>query len=1178
MYRLVRFPEFRLSGLPFSEGLLLFIVCLTGLFLNACSQNKDAQEQEEKVPLRMMAYKYLQKNQAGEAENAFLKAIKTTPDEILNYRDLAILYLTEGKYDLAEDIAKNGLAKQSNDIDLQKIRAEIYIHKKENQRAIEQLNDILKQDPKNAFAYYTLANLQPASQKSHLLKALSLSPDNVVIRLALAELFTQNKQADSATFYCQGIKKIAPEFSPALSARYSPILQSLQRNDFTKALASIASFRDLFKLTSSYTQSLSILEGPTLSIGYADFLSSEFLNKSVGNEGIAHFKFSDATTLFSNEVGKTANASSSVVAASDYSGTGEMYLYTSSVVAGKQNSHFLISKMGGFQENQAIDDLAHTERDFDADFVDYDNDGYLDLFVATANGIRLYKNNGDGTFMFKKDNIGLGNSANTQKMLFADLDQDGDLDLYAASTNRMYFFRNNSDGTFTEQANAMGLGLVGGVTDMDFADYDLDGDLDVITASETNGVHLLLNNRHAKFTDATVLAGLADPAFKGKAVAFADYNNDGMPDLFIAGSSGKNSVLKNTDGKRFTSDPSSKIITDALQQTSVQDAVFLDFDNDGYMDLLVAGTPANASAKGVHLFHNEAAKKFSDVSHLLPKTIPQAYQMRIVDFNEDGDDDVFLATSEGAKLLRNDSGDSNHFMQVRLTGLSYGNTKNNRLGIGAQVELKAGDLYQSKTITRAVTNFGVGPRSKLDAVRIIWPNGTPQVIADPSEKQRTLEAELQKGSCPFLFAWNGHKYEFVKDMMWRSALGMPMAINGKDTTYAFSDPSKEYLLIPGEKLQPQGNKYTLKITEELWEAVYFDKLNLIAVDHPESVDVFVDERFTLPPFPGKKVYPIANKQFPVTVLDGNGHNALPKVKAYDFDYIASFGIGKYQGLAEDHDLVLDLGNKAISDSLYLFLRGWIFPTDASINTAMTQSKAHRSSPPSLQVINRKGEWETVIPNIGFPMGKDKMVLVNLTGKFLTPNNRKVRIRTNMQIYWDEIFFATQQAKTPVNLHDMTMTGANLAFRGYSKSYPKGGPFGPHWFDYYTTTKGQKWRDLTGYYTRYGDVMPLLGQADDEYIIANSGDEITIDFDAQKLPSLPKGWKRDFLIYSEGWVKDGDLNTALGQTVTPLPFHRMPSYPYGRGVAYPTDEKHKQYQRQYNTRLITTDRFRQALLP
>jgi len=315
---------------------------------------------------------------------------------------------------------------------------------------------------------------------------------------------------------------------------------------------------------------------------------------------------------------------------------------------------------------------------------------------------------------------------------------------------------------------------------------------------------------------------------------------------------------------------------------------------------------------------------------------------------------------------------------------------------------------------------------------------------------------------------------------------------------------------------------------------------------------------------------------PLSARDEKGNDLLAKISAYDFQYAANFSIGKFQGIAENHELILDLGSKAKADSLTLFLRGWIFPSDASINTAVAQSDKYSVHPPSLQVINKKGEWETVIPNMGFPMGRDKMVIANLSGKFLTANDRRVKISTNMQIYWDQIFFSAGNVKAPVKMQDLNMVAANLNFRGYSADYRKGGPFGPEWFDYSPVTKGQKWRDLTGNYTRYGDVLPLLQKADDEYIIADGGDEISIDFDASKLAALPKGWKRDFLIYSDGWVKDGDLNTAHGQTVLPLPFHKMPSYPYGRNVAYPADKEHRGYQQKYNTRKVSTLDFRNAL--
>lgn len=182
----------------------------------------------------------------------------------------------------------------------------------------------------------------------------------------------------------------------------------------------------------------------------------------------------------------------------------------------------------------------------------------------------------------------------------------------------------------------------------------------------------------------------------------------------------------------------------------------------------------------------------------------------------------------------------------------------------------------------------------------------------------------------------------------------------------------------------------------------------------------------------------------------------------------------------------------------------------------------------------------------------------------------------MEIYWDYIFYAEDHKTGEVKITKTNPEKAHHHYRGFSRQFRKGGRYGPHWFDYQNVSTDQKWRDLVGYYTRYGDVVELLQDADDMYIIANAGDETTIDFDASQFPKLKKGWKRDFLIYSVGWVKDGDLNTAMGQTVSPLPFHGMSTYPYEKNEAYPTTKLHRDYQRKYNTRNIGTFSFRSML--
>jgi len=274
------------------------------------------------------------------------------------------------------------------------------------------------------------------------------------------------------------------------------------------------------------------------------------------------------------------------------------------------------------------------------------------------------------------------------------------------------------------------------------------------------------------------------------------------------------------------------------------------------------------------------------------------------------------------------------------------------------------------------------------------------------------------------------------------------------------------------------------------------------------------------------------------------------------------------------DLILDPGKFDPGKGFYLFLQGWIFPTDASINVAISQSQEMKVSPPCVQVVDKNGNWVTVIENLGFPMGKDKTVIADLTGKFLSDDHR-IRIRTNMEIYWDQIFWSDCSTESPVITNTLEPVRADIHYRGLSRGYRKGGRYGPHWFDYADVDTTRKWRDLTGNYTRYGDVLPLLQESDDKYIITNAGDETSVDFSDSNLPPLKNGWKRDFLIRSVGWVKDGDLNTAFGNTVLPLPFHHMKSYPPGENDRYPDDEDHRIYNREYNTRTVTSDGYMKA---
>ena len=505
-------------------------------------------------------------------------------------------------------------------------------------------------------------------------------------------------------------------------------------------------------------------------------------------------------------------------------------------------------------------------------------------------------------------------------------------------------------------------------------------------------------------------------------------------------------------------------------------------------------------------------------------------------------------------------------MNVELKGLGTGSGKNNAFGIGARVELRASEIYQTRVASGRRTHFGLGSHLKADVVRIEWPNGVPQTVYFPGTDQTVVERESLKGSCAFAYTWDGTRFRFVTDAMWRSALGMPLGLMGSTSAFAPAGASQEYLRIPGDALKPRDGRYLLQLTEELWETAYADEVKLLTVDHPDSVDVFVDERF-VPPGPVKlRLFQVAHRELPRSATDERGNDVLPALRESDDVFVSNLTPTQYQGVVQPHDLIMDLGPNAGTADTYLFLRGWIYPTDASINVALAQQHAIKLASPSFEVRDASGNWHTAIADIGFPSGKNKTMVIDLAGRFPTADHH-VRLRTNMQIYWDQAFVAPARSSSPTAIATLSPLSADLHSRGFSRTFRKGGRYGPYWFAYDDVTKDSPWRPITGAFTRFGNVLPLLQGPDDKYIIMGPGDETTISFDATSASSLPSGWKRDFLLYTDGWIKDSDLNTAFGTTVEPLPYHAARQYPFGPGDRYPADPQHARYLQEYDTRVV-----------
>jgi len=1147
----------------------------------------DQARSDSALTARTWGLAYLQQQQLPRAEAEFEKVVALAPDQALGYADLGLVYLREGRLRDAEAQLRRAAALDSSGSDIRLMLAEVYRLTGRAADARREVDGVLRRDSTDLRALYALAQLAARSadpverqrRETLLRHVLARAPANLVARLELVDLLLARGSAGAAAAELEALQRQLPQL-PREAARFFQRALVLARTGRpAEAAAQATQFHHAMEVTAAYQVGLERLGGSSGSSGAAAGYPVLTFNPNMAVPSddpravAAAIRFTDVTAGSGLEVvpALPESVASSLeravaLAVGDFDDDETQDLF----VAG----HLFRGNLGRFVEASAGAGLALPDRSVAAAFGDFDNDGRLDLYVATTGRGVLLRNEGGGKFRDVAAPEGPADSGAVGRALFSDLDHDGDLDLFLATPRGNRAYRNNLDGTFREMAAPMGLAMESS-RDAAAGDFDGDGRTDLVVIAADGRARLFHNLGQGRFEDVTAGSGLAAVRRAG-AVAVGDYDNDGFLDLFLTSLDGTDPALYlNRGDGTFERDGRSDVVRRKLAGVAGLDAAFFDFDNDGRLDLVVVGKAATPHGRGVFLFRNDAARGFEDYSSILPPpdSLRAGRAVAVADVDQDGDLDLIVIGWDGRpRVLRNDGGNVNQYVDVRLVALRQGSGKNNGFGLGAAVELRARDLYQLRLATDRVIHFGLGRRLKADVLRVRWTNGVSQTVYYPGTEADVLEQQQLKGSCPFLYAWDGRAFTFATDAMWNSALGMPLGIMTREGGIMSASPhaSQEYLRLPGGLLRPRDGRYQLRLTEELWETGYLDEARLLAVDHPESVQVYVNERFVPAGSASLRLYQVARPRPPLAATDELGNDLLRALRAQDDVYAATLRPARYQGLTELHDLVLDFGSLAGMDSVFLFLTGWIYPTDASINFALAQSPALQVVPLQVQVKDPAGQWRTVIPDLGFPAGKNKTVIADLTGKFLSAD-RRVRIRTNMEIYWDRAFVAATASASPVTVTTLRPVAADLRYHGFSRMYRKGGRYGPQWYDYDVVSRQPAWAPIVGAFTRYGDVLPLVAGADDRYVIFGPGDELALEFDSAAAPPVPAGWTRDFIIYTDAWLKDADLNTAGGGRVEPLPFHAMSRYPYGADEAFPGDSAHRRFVETYNTRRVLTPR-------
>jgi tetratricopeptide (TPR) repeat protein len=912
----------------------------------------------------------------------------------------------------------------------------------------------------------------------------------------------------------------------------------------------------------------------------------------------------------------------------DGDGQLDLFLASAVVGAKGIHDVLLLNKgEGRFEDVSASFGLPNDAGSLGVAAADFDADRHIDVFLTGVGQNRLFRNrNGksfdDVTSILKST----GPRAISLMARWLDLDQDGDLDLYVVNycaadqadkalldsgdsppglTNAIYRNDGQPDPASGETAQARtpiataygkallskGLTLAftpwpdadalgGGAkahTGIALLDIDNDRDLDLVLTAEKAPPVAILNDRLGRFHEVAIQIPPTTQQISG--ILAIDLDSDGRTDLVAACSNGRVLAGRNVT-ERTTADGTKPTFERwPINAVNWRHAQAIDLDLDGLPDLL--GLPASANKPGEMLLPSWARNegtRFTEGTLSLKLASPGLDGLIAVDLVGDALPDVLVIKPNEAPALARNLGNGQHWLVLQLGGhwrVKPELMRTNSHAIGARVLVEGQGLHVTYDHTTPETGLsqsiapvvlGLGRHAQAALVHLRWPDGVMQCELNVAANQKLELAENNRktGSCPVLFTWNGRRFVCIGDFLGGGGLGYLIAPG------VYSQPDRdEAIAVTPEQLQPSDGVYRLSITEPMDEIAYLDHLKLDVVDRPPGISTTPDERFAPEgPRPTGELLAWRAAIEPAHATDLDGRDMTEVLRYWDRRTVDTFDQRKgWIGYAREHGIVLDFGDRLSrygpSDRLVLCLAGWVeYPYSQTNYAAATAGVLLK--PPAIERRRTDGRWETIEPHAGYPAGMPRLTTLDLTGKLSGPDCT-IRIKTNMECYYDQAFIVARdrKAETSLRVSSLPVARARLGYRGYTREISPDG-MQPLIYDYDYVDPAPL-ASFKGKLTRHGDVTRLLAADDDQLCLIGPGDEVTVEFLASDLPPLLSGWTRSYVVRAIGYCKDADPFTATSDSTLPLPWRGMPIFPFAPAIRRPHDPAYESYLRTYHTR-------------